>query len=333
MPQIANSHRGFLCLALLAACAASDAPPEAFPEPVVLEVPRGATSLQIAEMLEAQGLIDSKWAFLWERLWNREATLMAGEYLFERPVSAAEAFDILASGKVRLYPITIPEGYNRFEIADLVSEAGWATREEFLKLTADPTLVRERLPLAETLEGCLFPETYHLAKTSLVEDLVDAMVARFLEVLTDLRHQQTTPIEDWQALILASMIEKETDSAGERGLVSSVFHNRMRLGMLMQCDPTVIYGLILEDRYRGKIYLSNLKDPHPYNTYIHGGLPPGPITNPGKQSLLAAFAPATSEYLFFVAKPGFESGHAFSKSLREHNRAVRELRRFERSQQ
>ena len=331
MLQIASSHRGVLCLALLAACSGGHTPTEAFPEPVVLEVRRGARSRQIAEMLEARGVIDSKWAFLWERLWNREATLMAGEYLFEQPVSAAEAFDILVSGRVRLYPITIPEGYNRFEIADLVSEAGLATRDEFLQLSSDPTPVLEHLSLAETLEGCLFPETYNLAKTSSVDDLVDAMVARFLEVLTDVRSQQTVPVEDWQALILASMIEKETDSEGERGLVSSVFHNRIRRGMLMQCDPTVIYGLILKDRYRGRIYLSNLEDPHPYNTYIHDGLPPGPITNPGKQSLLAAFAPASSDYLFFVAKPGFESGHVFSKSLSEHNRAVQELRRFERS--
>ena len=331
MLQTGHSQRGVLCLALLTGCAGADRPTEAFPEPVVLEISRGATSQEIAEMLESRGVISSKWAFLWERVWNREATLMAGEYLFEQPVRADEAFEILASGRVQLYPITIPEGYNRFEIADLVAEAGLGTRSEFLQLTVDPTRIREFLPLAETLEGCLFPETYNLAKTSSVEDLVDAMVARFLQVMEAVRLQQTAPLEDWQALILASMIEKETESEDERGLVSSVFHNRMRLGMLMQCDPTIIYGLILEGRYRGRIYLTDLRDAHPYNTYVHGGLPPGPITNPGKQSLLAAFCPAESDYLFFVAKPGFESGHVFSKSLRDHNRAVRDLRRFERS--
>ena len=306
-------------------------PHEPFAEPVVIEIARGASSRQIAETLETRGVIRSKWSFLWERAWNREAILMAGEYIFHSPVAVSEAFEMLVSGRVRLYPLTVPEGLNRFETAKIVEASGLATADEFLALSADPSPVRDLLPDATTLEGCLFPETYSVAKTSTVVDLLNAMLSRFRSTLEIAREGRTAELDNWQAVILASMIEKETGWQTERGLVSSVFHNRMRLGMLMQCDPTIIYGLVLEDRYRGRIYRTDLADPHPYNTYIHGGLPPGPIANPGEEALRAAFAPSESSYLYFVAKPGGGSGHAFSKTLRAHNRAVRELRRYERS--
>lgn len=331
MRQRRKNRRNAACaLVLLAACGSSEVP-EPFPEPVIVEIVRGASSRQIAETLESRGVIESKWAFLWERIWNREVALMAGEYGFHRPLKASDAFEMLASGRVRLYPITIPEGLNRFEIAELVTKSGLVSGEEFLALTADPTPVKDLLAEAETLEGCLFPETYSLAKTSTAKDLVEAMITQFRRVLEAAHPQQTAKIELWQGVILASMIEKETGSQAERGLVSSVFHNRMRLGMLMQCDPTIIYGLVLEDRYRGRIYRADLSDPHPYNTYVHSGLPPGPIANPGRESIQAAFLPSESDYLYFVAKPGQQMGHVFSKNLRSHNRAVRQLRRYERS--
>lgn len=331
MPRLGHSLLGAAYLALLVGCGDGSGQLAAFPEPVVLEFERGATSREIAETLEAHGVIRSKWAFLWQRALHRKTVLMAGEYVFERPVTAARAFKMLASGRVRLYRFTVPEGYNRFEVAELVAAANLASRQAFLQLTADPAPVKRVLPEAETLEGCLFPDTYSLAKSSTAEDLVAAMVARFFNAMRAARRDRTSPLEAWDALILASMIEKETGREGERGLVSAVFHNRMRRGMLLQCDPTVIYGLVAENRYRGRILRSDLQDDHPYNTYIHQGLPPGPIANPGQESLQAAFAPAESDYLYFVAKPGSESGHAFSKSLRDHNRAVRTLRRFQRS--
>lgn len=323
-----------LVAALLAAgCGGGghEGPAAAFEEPLVVEIGRGMSSMEIAEKLEATGVISSKWGFLWERLWSRSAKLMAGEYRFEGPTSAAEAFEKLALGRVILYPLTIPEGLNRFEIAEIVASAGWSTKEEFIALTADPGLAKDILPEAKTLEGLLFPETYNLAKTSTVHDLLDAMLAGFRDALEAARGQRTAEISDWDALVLASMIEKETEKPDERGLVSSVFHNRLQRGMLMQCDPTIIYGLVLEGRYRGKIYLSDLSDPHVYNTYIHDGLPPGPIANPGLMSLNAAFAPDESDYLFFCAKPGHGQGHAFSTRLRDHNLAVQALRRYEQS--
>lgn len=324
--------RNATAAAALACCISCAGPPaDPFPEPIVVEIERGASSRRIGEQLKAAGVINSWWLFLWERAWNLNATLMAGEYMFERPVSTAEAFAIVADGKVLLYPLTIPEGLNRFQTADAIAAAGFAARDEALALTADPGLVKELLPQAESLEGVLFPETYSLAKGATAGDLLKAMVAGFGEALDEARAQRTVEIEDWDAVIIASMIEEEAVGHTERGLVSSVFHNRIRRGMLMQCDPTIIYGLLLENRYRGKIYLSDLKDPHPYNTYIHKGLPPGPIASPGLESLKAAFAPSESEFLFFVAAPGVRQGHVFSAKLRDHNRAVRELRQYERS--
>lgn len=329
---MARRRRNAIAATALACCISCGGPPAApFPEPIVVEIERGASSRRIGEDLKAAGVIRSWWLFLWERAWHRNATLMAGEYRFERPVSAAEAFAVLAEGRVLLYPLTIPEGLNRFQTADMIAAAGLAEQEEALALTADPDPVKDLLPRAESLEGVLFPETYSLAKGATAEDLLKAMVAGFGAALDEARAQRTVEIEDWEAVIIASMIEKEATGQTERGLVSSVFHNRIQRGMLMQCDPTIIYGLLLENRYRGKIYRSDLKDPHPYNTYIHEGLPPGPIASPGLESLKAAFAPSESEFLFFVAAPGVRQGHVFSAQLRDHNRAVRELRQYERS--
>lgn len=317
--------------AVLAGCAGGASHAEPFAEPVVVAIEAGFTSRQIAETLHAAGVIDSPWAFLAKRALNRQTVLMAGEYEFAAPLPVSEAFGMLAEGRVKLYPITIPEGYNRFEIADAAAAAGLASREEFLRMTADPAPVEDILPAAESLEGCLFPDTYNLARTSAAGDLLQAMVSRFREVMAETRKRRSTDLSDWETLILASMVEKETGIDSERKLVASVFHNRARKRMLMQCDPTIIYGLVREDRYRGKIYLSDLRNPHPYNTYIHAGLPPGPIANPGKAALEAASQPAETDYLFFVAKPDAGKGHLFSKTMRAHQEGVADLRRGERA--
>lgn len=327
----ARDRAAIAAAALLAACGAGQPSAEPFDEPVIVEIEQGTTSRQIAELLESSGVIDSKWKFLWFRAWNRDQTLHAGEYPFWRRVGSREALSMIAEGRVRLYPVTIPEGLNRFEVADRVAESGLVDGKRFLELTADPAPVKDWLPDAETLEGCLFPETYSLAKTTTAEDLIYAMIARFRSAAAEARGQRTAEISDWDALVLASMIEKEARGTEERELVSSVFHNRMRLGMLMQCDPTIAYGLVLEGRYRGRILLSDLSDPHPYNTYVHEGLPPGPIANPGAESLRAAYAPGKSDFLFFVARPGLNVGHVFSRTLSAHNSAVRDLREFQRS--
>ena len=297
-----------------------------FPEPVAIEIKRGTSTRAIAEELEAKGVIPSKWRFLAIRALRRSDTLMAGYYRFARPMTDWEAFEALREGSVRYYPVTIPEGFNRFEIADAVAATGLMSKQEFVAATEDVSAVKEQFPEARNLEGFLFPDTYYLDETSTPVKVIAAMLEQFRAAFADTARQAGPDLKPYELLILASMIEKETPESEEHDVVSSVFHNRLRIRMPMQCDPTVVYGLIVEDRYRGRLLSADLEDPHPYNTYMHGGLPPGPVANPGRKALRAAAQPAETEFLYFVAK-GDGAGHIFSKNLGDHNRAVAAYRR------
>lgn len=297
-----------------------------FTEPVFFEYGRGASGMETAVALENLGVVRSRWHFLAARALQPGAVLLAGEYRFAAPDTAAGVLDRFAQGDVFLRQLTIPEGLTRFEVSSLVAAAGYSTEQEFLQLTADATPMHDLFPGATSLEGFLFPETYSLAKTATGEQILAAMLANFRQAFAGASEGRETDLNPYQSLILASLIEKESGVPSERPLISAVFHNRLRRGMLLQCDPTTIYGMILEGRYKGQILLADLKDPHPYNTYVHGGLPPGPIASPGAESLRAAFAPADSEYIFFVANPGGVGDHFFSATLNEHNQAVARLR-------
>jgi len=312
-------------LALVVGCT-EPKEPEPFPEPIAIEIKRGTTSQQIAEELEAKGVISSKWRFLLIRAWRRGETLQAGYYRFDHPMSEADAYQALKEGSVRYYPVTIPEGFTRLEIAKTMAATGKVDQKEFLDLTAKPDRIKEGFPEAETLEGFLFPDTYYLDGSSTAEKVVSMMLERFHKVYAEATKGATSPLKPFELVVLASMIERETPESDEHRVVSSVFHNRLRLGMLMQCDSTVTYGLELENRYRGRLLEEDLKDPHRFNTYIHPGLPPGPIANPGERALAAAAKPDTTDYLYFVAK-GNEKGHVFSETLVAHNRAVQAYRR------
>jgi peptidoglycan lytic transglycosylase G len=297
-----------------------------FPEPVVFEYMPGAHGDDAAAALEKLGVVRSRWLFLAARALKPRVVLMAGEYKFSKPDSAWGVLSRLAAGDVYLHPLTIPEGLTRFETSKLVAAAGFADENEFLQLTADAAPVQDLFPEAQSLEGFLFPETYSLPKTANGKQIIAAMLANFRRVFASSASGSETGLTPYQTLTLASLIEKESGIPSERPLISAVFHNRLKRGMLLQCDPTIIYGLLLENRYRGAIHASDLKDPHPYNTYVHAGLPPGPIASPGAQSLRAAMSPAPSDYLFFVANPGGGGDHSFSSSLKDHNLAVARLR-------
>ena len=303
------------------------APSGQFSRPVVLEIPRGASSQEMARLLEENGVIRSARHFMLARAWRSDEVLQAGEYQFRQPVSVSDAYDKLVKGEVVLHAVTVPEGLTRYEIAKVVAEAGFAAEDEFLALTADPTPIQDLFPRAKSLEGCLFPETYNFPRSTGPDEVLQAMLRAFRGAFEQAARGSESALEPYEALTMASLIEKETGVVEERRLVSSVYYNRIRLGMLLQCDPTIIYGLLVEDRYRGKIYESDIRDPHPYNTYVHPGLPPGPIANPGLASLRAAFHPAKSDYLYFVAEAAGKPSHVFSKSLTAHNRAVSEYRR------
>jgi UPF0755 protein len=319
---------GAVLLIGIAAVAYSVASPyQGYEEPVVMMIEPGTSSEQIGAELESRGVIQSRWLFLATRAARSQTKLMAGEYGFDRPMSVWDVYGHIASGRVLQHPLTIPEGLTRFEIASLVASAGFATREEFLAECEKTDRISDLAPEAANLEGFLFPETYQMTRPFSAAKLADMMVARFRSVFQRLSSGRSPDLTPYELVTLASLIEEETGVGGERKLVSSVFHNRLRRRMLLQCDPTVIYALVLEDRYQGQLTRDDLAIPHEYNTYVHTGLPPGPIANPGGASLEAALHPAESDYLFFVAQAGGGGGHVFSESLDAHNRAVSAYRR------
>ena len=292
--------------------------------PVRVNIPRGENTWTIAERLKEAKVIRSRWTFLGLHYLPPRHTLKAGEYFFDHPLSSWEVLQKLIRGEIFYHLLTIPEGYNRFEIAEAVAARGLATQEEFLKAAEDVALVSDLAPEAKDLEGYLFPDTYRLPSDAGPAQIVRAMVERFREIYSGLpQGEPKRPVHE--IVTMASLVERETALPEERPLVASVFYNRLQRGMALQADPTVIYAAILEDRYDGTIRQSQLRSTSPYNTYVHRDLPPGPIANPGRASLLAALQPASTAYLYFVVNSN--GGHTFSRTLGEHNHAVSLYRR------
>jgi len=288
-------------------------------EPLLMDIERGAGTREIAQRLEAAGVIRSRITFLVLHYIRPGNTLKAGEYSFDGPASPLQVLDKLISGDVSYEVLVVPEGYNRLEIADVVEEMGFASRDDFLWASEEVSLIADLDPLAKNLEGYLFPDTYHFPRHARPAQIVRAMVARFREVYAELNPSESGR-STHDVVTMASLVEKETSLDSERPVVAAVFYNRLGRGIALQCDPTVIYALMLENQYDGRILLSHLEHPSPYNTYLHRGLPPGPIANPGRASLAAALRPEQSDYLYFVAN--VEGGHTFSRTLAEHNVAV-----------
>ena len=292
--------------------------------PASVDISPGTSTSRIAQLLEDAGAIRSRYTFLWLHLLRPMQTLKAGEYSFDHPASTRNVLRKLVLGEASYDHLTVPEGYNRFEIADLVEAGGYSTRKEFLKASSDTSLVADLDPKAANLEGYLFPDTYQFPRHIGAARIVRVMVSRFRQVYSGL----APPNEERPAreiVTMASLVEAETGKAEERPLVASVFYNRLKGNIPLQCDPTVVYAAILNNSYDGQIRQSQLNIPSPYNTYLHPGLPPGPIANPGKASLLAALHPVSSNYLYFVANPS--GHHTFSRTLSEHNMAVTLYRR------
>jgi UPF0755 protein len=294
-----------------------------FHDEVFVDIPRGTGTVQLSGILAAAGVIRDRWQFLAARALRPRVALQAGEYRFRQPATALEVFDRIARGDVFFYELRVPEGHNIFDIADSLEQLGLLPRDGFLEAVRDPSAVRDLAPEAPTLEGYLFPDTYRLTRRTTAAEICRLMTTRFREAWTSLGTD--APVH--RTVTLASLIEKETGLGEERPVIASVFHNRLRIGMPLDCDPTTIYAAMLDERYRGTIFRSDLLSRNRYNTYQHAGLPPGPIANPGLGSLKAALEPADTPYLYFVARPDGSGGHQFSKELDAHNRAVRKYRR------
>jgi peptidoglycan lytic transglycosylase G len=295
-----------------------------------VEIEHGMSSRQIADLLAEQGLVRSPWAFLGVRALHPRAKLQAGEYRFTESQTPWEIFGKISRGEIYYELVTIPEGSNTFDIAALLEHSPIAAAippGDFLKAAGDITAIRDLDPGAPSLEGYLFPSTYRITHATTAAQLCRMMTVEFRKQWHLLAGPG--PRQDIHRLVtLASLVEKESALAQERPMVAGVFLNRLRLQMPLQCDPTTAYAALLENRYRGVLGKSDLTSSNPYNTYTHTGLPPGPIANPGAQSLAAALRPADVSYLYFVAKPDNSGSHHFSSTLAEHNEAVEQYRRI-----
>jgi UPF0755 protein len=290
-----------------------------------VDIASGTGTQAIAAQLEAAGVLRSRYVFDLLRAVKR-GKLIAGEYRFNHPASAAEVYARMLRGDVYTIVVSIPEGYNLFDIAQTVANTGLATRDEFLTAERSQTkLIADLSPNAPSLEGYLFPDTYRFPRHTTPAQMLATMVHRFRQTAAQLDLTQISPEDLNRTVILASLIEKEVRQDAERPLVASVFTNRLAQNMPLATDPSVIYAALLANHYRGTIYASDLQFDSPYNTYRHTGLPPGPIANPGVAALKAALAPAHTDYLYFVSDA---DGHSrFSSTLQQHDQQVASYRR------
>ena len=291
-----------------------------------VEIPPGAGSLGIGERLVSAGVIRDLATYrtaLWMNGQGRH--LKAGEYRFDRAMTPFEIIGKIARGDVYVITVTFPEGHTIAEIAKIVEAHGLGTAAAFVQAAKNTALIHDLDPAAKDLEGYLFPETYAVARRTDAAKLVKMMVARFEKVFTPELRQAAAArnLTVRQAVTLAAIVEKETAKSDERPLVAAVYITRLRIGMPLQCDPTVIYGLVKAGRYDGNIHKDDLSFDSPYNTYRYPGLPPGPIASPGRASLEAAVHPAGADYLYFVSRN--DGSHAFARTLEEHNRNVQQF--------
>jgi peptidoglycan lytic transglycosylase G len=294
------------------------------PAAAVVEVPSGSTVRSISGSLATQQVIRMPKLFeLWARGRGLSRSLKAGTYEFPAGMTMGEVLGKLARGEIKQYPFRVIEGWTIAEIAAALKDqpflASPSVPEDFVRLVHDPAFMAQLgIASAPSLEGYLFPDTYLVARPLTAEALIKRMVAQFKEVWSGLVATGAPARSQAEIVTLASMVEKETGQPAERPLIAGVFMNRLKYNMPLASDPTIIYGL---PNFDGNLRRSDLVNPHPYNTYVHGGLPPGPIGNPGKAALEAVLHPAQTDYLYFVARG--DGTHQFSKTMAEHLLAVR----------
>ena len=289
------------------------------PEPVLITVAPGTSFRAALIDLEKAGLLaDSETTYYRARIKEKTA-IRSGTYRFTGGESAAELLRILNVGRVITERLTIAEGLNRWQIRDLMVREGWMDAESFDRLCDDESLLQAHAIPAKSCEGFLFPETYTLARGLLPKKIFSLLYQTYRSQFDQLVAGGRGPLElgELEFVTLASIVEKETGKKEERSRVAAVFINRLRIGLRLQSDPTVIYGL---KNFNGNLTRKHLRTPTPYNTYTRYGLPPTPITNPGRESLKSTLFPAQNKFLYFVARG--DGSSKFSKTLREHNKAV-----------
>ena len=293
-----------------------------------VEIPPGAGPTSIGRRLAQTGVIRDQLSFRITLARSGQARrLQAGEYRFDRPMTTREVIDKIARGDVFLRPVTFREGLTVRQMAEIYERDGGGSKAEFLRAAENASLIHDIDPAAPDLEGYLFPDTYTLPRRTTADQLVQRMVTAFRDVMTPdlVQRAAARGMSVRELMTLASLVEKETGKPGERPIVAAVYTNRLKIGMGMQCDPTVIYALERAGKYDGNLTRENLQFDSPYNTYRYAGLPPGPIAAPGRASIEAAASPADVPYLYFVSRN--DGSHVFSATLDEHNRNVYEFQK------
>lgn len=319
------SSLGILCFITLLMAEFYLSPPTSSGEVVNFSVPTGSNSRAIAKRLVAERLIRSELAFyLIVRYQGIDKHLQAGDYQLRRGMSLKQILNELQKGHVALENWTVPEGLTVSAIAKLWETADFGTAEAFQKTTELPQLLQKYGLEGKSVEGYLFPNTYKFAKGTTAETVVEMMLDEFNRRWNETLAEEARSLgrTRHEVVTLASVIEKEAQSESERPRIASVFHNRLERNWRLQADPTVLYALGNPERLLTR---ADLKVDSPYNTYLHKGLPPGPIGSPGMASLMAALRPEKTDYLYFVAIG--EGKHHFSKTLAEHNRMVWKIKR------
>lgn len=296
---------------------------------LAIEIIQGSSLRTIASLLEKAHAIRGKWRFkLLAKLLHLEHSLKYGEYRLKFPQTPLSVLQELASGNVTVYFVTFPEGSTMFDVAQHIEKAGLCSAAAILEKAADREFAATLGIDGESLEGYLFPETYKFNRGSSPTVILRRMVEQFNKVITGDMEQQARAmgLNRKEFVTLASLVEKETGREEERAVIAAVFLNRLQNGMRLDCDPTVIYGLKLENSsFKERLNKNHLKKESPYNTYLNSGLPPGPICNPGLNSIRAVLNPAHVNYFYFVSKN--DGTHQFSETLAEHNRAVNAYQR------
>ncbi|MGH9319565.1 MAG: endolytic transglycosylase MltG [Vicinamibacteria bacterium] len=294
-------------------------------EEVFFTVDRGASGARIARSLEERGIVRDRRVFVLAlRFLGQGRTVKAGEYRFSEPLSTFEVMEKLVVGDVFTFAVTIPEGLTLDETADHLAGLNLAERSTLQARFEERGEISDLDPDAINLEGYLYPTTYRFTRKVRPDEVSQILVNQFKEVFGEKRRARAKEhgLTPRQVVTLASVIEKETAVPEERPLIASVFWNRLRIGMPLQSDPTIIYALKLQGRYDGNLRKADLELDSPYNTYRFPGLPPGPIASPGEASIEAALEPADTSYLYFVSRN--DGSHHFSQSYTEHAKAVRE---------
>ena len=295
---------------------------------IFINIPPGSNAAKVAGLLQKQGVLRAQLPFrLWLRRQGLDRRLKAGEYRFSDKASPIDIAERLARGDIYFRSVTIPEGLTAMETADVLSRGGFGEREKLESAILRADWIEDLNPSAKNLEGYLFPETYRFGRMDDEEAVIRAMVNQFRSRMDKILKDSPLP-EGWavaRIVTLASLIEKEVKTPSERPIVASVLINRLRLNMTLGCDATIIYAMKLAGTWNGNIRSSDLRMESPYNSYIHRDLPPGPICNPGENTIRAALNPEKTDYLYYVSKN--DGTHEFSKDLRSHNNAVNRYQR------